>query len=150
MAFLHAEHAISGKMGRAFALIDGQRHELFYLKDLEATIEKKKTEISVLGYSGTQHKAGGWSGKGSMTIYYHTSLFRRLMLEYTTTGKDLYFDIIVENEDPTAQVGRQETILRGVNLDSIVVAKLDVESEAMDESVSFTFNAIEMTEEFKS
>ena len=150
MAFLRAEDAISGKMGRAFATINGQRHEMFYLKDLEATIDKKKTEVPVMGYSGTQHKAGGWSGKGTMNIYYHTSLFRRLMIDYATTGKDVYFDVIVENEDPTSQIGRQETILKGVNLDSVIVAKLDVESEALDEPVSFTFNGIELPEEFRS
>lgn len=147
---MRAEDAISGKHGRAFAVIDGERHEMFYLKDLEATVEKKKTELPVLGFSGTQHKSGGWSGTGTMTVYYFTSMFRRQMIEYAKTGRDIYFDLIVENEDPTSSTGRQETILKGVNLDSVVVAKLDVDSEALDEQVSFTFNAVELPEEFIS
>lgn len=148
MAFMRAEDAISGKQGRAFANINGENHEMFYVKELEATIEKKKTEVPVLGHSGTQHKAGGWSGTGTMTIYYVTSMFRRMMLEYAKYGRDTYFDIIVENDDPSSLVGRQTTILKGVNLDSVTIAKLDVESEALDEPVSFTFNDIDMPEEF--
>jgi len=149
MVFMRAEEAISGKMGKAFATINGEIHEMFYVKDIEARIEKKKTEIPVLGYTGTQHKAGGWSGKGQMTIYYVTSLFRKMMLEYVRTGRDIYFDIAIANDDPTSSTGRQVTLLKGVNLDSVLIAKLDVESEALDEEVPFTFNDVDMPEQFR-
>lgn len=150
MAFMKAEDAISGKLGKAYATINGEVHEMLYVKNIEASIEKNKTEVPVLGLTGTQHKAGGWSGAGSMTIYYATSMFRKMMLEYVKTGRDTYFDILIENEDPTSNIGKQSIILKGVNLDSIIIAKLDVESETLDEDVSFTFNDVDMPEEFKS
>lgn len=148
MAFMRAEDAISGKLGKAFATIDGEVHEMLYLKNIEATAEKKKVEIPVLGLTGNQHKAGGWNGTGSATIYYATSMFRKLMLEYIKTGKDFYFDILVENDDPTSNLGKQTTILKGVNLDSVIMAKLDIEAETLDEDVSFTYNDIDIPNTF--
>ena len=149
MAFMQVEDAISGKLGRVYATIDGNVEEMMYVKNIEASVEKNKIDVPVLGKTGIQHKAGGWSGTGSMTIYYATSIFRKMMLDYISTGRDTYFDILIENEDPTSNLGKQSMILKGVNLDSVVVAKLDVESETLDEEVSFTFNDIEMVEGFK-
>lgn len=149
MPFMKAEDAISGKLGRVYATINGNVEEMMYVKNIEASVEKNKIDVPVLGKTGVQHKAGGWSGTGSMTIYYATSIFRKMMLDYISTGRDTYFDILIENEDPTSSLGKQSMILKGVNLDSVVVAKLDVESETLDEEVSFTFNDIEMVEGFK-
>ncbi len=149
MPFMRAEDAISGKLGKAFATINGEVHEMLYLKNIEATAEKNKVEVPVLGKTGTQHKAGGWSGTGTATIYYATSKFRELMLEYIKTGKDTYFDILIENDDPTSNIGQQTTILKGVNLDSVIMAKLDVESETLDEDISFTYNDVDITNKFR-
>lgn len=149
MPFMRAEDAISGKLGKAFATINGEVHEMLYLKNIEATAEKNKVEVPVLGRTGTQHKAGGWSGTGTATVYYATSKFRELMLEYIKTGKDTYFDILVENDDPTSNIGQQTTILKGVNLDSVIMAKLDVESETLDEDISFTYNDVDITNKFR-
>ncbi|GFN35821.1 phage tail tube protein [Tepidimicrobium xylanilyticum] len=148
MAFMRVEDVISGKMGKAYATINGEVHEMLYLKNIEGRVEKKKVEIPVLGKTGTQHKAGGWSGTGTATVYYATSKFRELMLEYIKTGKDTYFDILVENEDPTSNIGKQTVILKGVNLDSAIMAKLDIESETLDEEISFTFNDVDMPNKF--
>jgi hypothetical protein len=150
MTFMRAEDAISGKLGKAYATINGNVEEMLYLKNIEASIEKNKIEVPVLGRTGNQHKAGGWNGTGSMTIYYATSKFRELMLEYVKTGKDIYFDILIENDDPTSGLGRQTTILKGVNLDSVIIAKLDIESETLDEEVSFTFNDVDMPNKFRT
>lgn len=80
-----------------------------------------------------QHKATGWTGTGTMTIYYVTSRFRQLMYDYIKNGKDTYFWIQVTNQDPSSSIGKQMVILRGVNLDSVVMASLDTESEALEE-----------------
>lgn len=149
MPFMKAEDTISGKLGMAYATIDGNVEEMLYLKNIEATADKKKVEISVLGKTGTEHKASGWSGKGKATIYYATSKFRELMLEYIKTGKDTYFDILVENDDPTSSLGKQTTILKGVNIDSVIMAKLDIESDILDEDINFTYNDADMPNKFR-
>ena len=150
MAFLKAGDTISGQEGRAYATINGQVEEMFYVRTLEATIEKQKTEVRTLGRRGVQHKASGWTGTGTMTIYYVTSLFRQLMLNYIKTGRDVYFDITVVNEDPTSTIGRQTVVLKNVNLDSVVVARLDTETEVLDEEVSFTFDDIDILDTFNA
>lgn len=149
MSFMRAEDAISGKQGKVYATIKGNVEEMLYVKNIEANIEKNKIEVPILGRTGTQHKAGGWKGSGSMTIYYATSLFREMMLEYIKTGKDTYFDVLIENDDPTSDIGKQTTILKGVNLDSIIIAKLDVDSETLDEDLNFTFNDVDMPNKFR-
>lgn len=148
MAFLQARDAISGQEGRAYATINGNVEEMFYVKTLEATVEKQKSEMKALGRRGTQHKATGWNGTGSMTIYYVTTRFRQLMLDYIKTGKDVYFDIQIVNEDPTSSIGRQTVVLKNVNLDNVIMAKVDTESEFLEEETNFTFDDVDILESF--
>lgn len=150
MGFLQAKDTISGQEGRAYATINGRIEEMFYVKSLEAKVEKEKTELKTLGRRGTQHKATGWSGSGSMTIYYMTSTFRQMMLDYMNHGKDTYFDIQVINEDPTSSVGKQTIVLQGVNLDSMIIASLDTDAEALEEDIDFTFEGVIMQDKFKT
>jgi hypothetical protein len=142
--FLNARDTISGQEGRAYAVINGNVEEMFYVKGIEATAEKTKAEVKTLGKRGTQHKAAGWGGSGSMTIYYVTSVFRQMMYDYIKNGRDTYFDIVVINEDPNSSIGRQEVTLKGVNLDSVIMAKLDTDSDTLDEEVSFTYDDVEI------
>lgn len=150
MAFLNAGDTISGQEGRAYTIIDGQQEEMFYIKTLEASIEKQKAEIKTLGHRGLQHKATGWSGTGSMTIYYVTSKFRKLMLEYVETGVDRSFDVQIINEDPTSTIGKQTVTLFNVNLNSVIMGKLDTESEALEEELEFTFTGINIADSFNA
>jgi len=148
MSFFKAKDTISGQEGRAYANIDGSNEEMFYVKKLEATIEKQKAEMKALGRRGVQHKATGWKGSGTMTIYYATSKFRELMMKYITEGKDTYFDITVINEDPTSSIGKQEVVLKNVNLDKVIIAKVDTDSEMLDEDIDFTFDDVEIPYQF--
>ncbi|WP_127575257.1 phage tail tube protein [Paenibacillus barengoltzii] len=146
--FFKAGDAISGQEGRAYATINGRVEELFYAKSIEARAEKNKSDFKALGRRGTQSKAIGWTGTGSMTIYYATPVFRQMMLDYIKTGKDTYFDLTVVNEDPNSSLGRQTVILRNVNLDSVIMAKLDVDAEFLDEDCDFTFDDVDMPDSF--
>ncbi|KZE77592.1 phage portal protein [Paenibacillus elgii] len=147
---LHARDTISGQEGRAYATINNNKEEMFYVKKLEAKVEKEKAEIKALGRRGTQSKAKGWKGTGSMTIYYITTLFREMMNEYMVSGKDTYFDITVTNEDPSSSVGMQTVIIKNVNLDSVIMASLDTGSDTLEEEISFTFDGIEIKDRFKA
>ena len=148
MATLAVESVVNGAMGRCVATIDGNVEEMFYVKNIEINVEKYKNEIKVLCQTGAKHKANGWKGSGSMNMYYCTSKFREMMLKYIKDGVDTYFDILVENEDPSTKIGKQTAVVKGVNLDSIVMAKLDVDSTELDEDVEFTFNDIDLLNDF--
>ena len=146
--FLQAGDAISGKEGKAFATIDGKVVELFEIKNYEATATKKKAEFNSLGHRGTQYKTTGWSGKGSMNIYYVTSRWVKMMLDYIKKGKDTYFKMVVTNEDPTSSTGKQTVALIDCNIDETTLAKLDVDAEFLDEPVNFTFSDADLLDEF--
>ena len=146
--YMKARDAISGKEGSLYATIDGKVVEVAECKNIGAKITKTKTEFRALGYRGTQHKATGWSGTGTLVIHYASSRWIKMMIDYTKTGKDEYFKLQVTNEDPTAQIGKQRVTLIDVNLDEAEIAKLDVDADILDQSMAFTFSDVILNEEF--
>lgn len=150
MSYLNVQDTISGKQAKAFATINGRVEELFYARSLEATIEKNKTDIPVLGRTGVGKKAAGWNGTGTLNIYYMTSLFRELTLDYVKNGRDFYFDLQVVNEDPASSVGKQTVVLKNCNLDGVIAAKFDITSDDMlEEEVAFTFDDYDILDRFQ-
>ena len=149
MTFFRENDAISGKQAKAYATINGRVEELFYAKSIEATIEKNKVDVPVLGKTNTPKRSAGWSGSGTMTIYYVTSVFRQLMRNYIKTGQDFWFDLQITNEQPGSFAGRQTALLMECNLDSVIAARFDATSDDMlDEEMPFTFNDYDILEEF--
>lgn len=151
--FLKAGDTVSGQEAVARMSIknaDGTTtiEDMFYGRSLEGTCTINKTAVRTLGKRGEQHKPNGWTGAGSMTVYYVTSTFRRMAVQYIKTGVPVYFDIMVTNTDPASTVGSQVTVLKNCSLDSIVLAKFDVDSEVLDEEFEFTFDDAEILDEF--
>ena len=145
---MNARDAISAPLAECYVTIEGNRYNFMQAIDLEATFEKNKTEVPILGKTAKGNKASGWSGSGSATFHYNTSIFRKLFLRYKETGEDIYFDIQITNEDPTSTIGRQTVILKDCNMDGGTLAKFDADGEYLDESMDFTFEDFEMPEEF--
>lgn len=142
------QDTINGSEGRGFTNIDGANEEMYYAKKIEAKIEKIKGEVRTINNRGTQHKASGFKGSGSMAIYYCSPVFRSMLKKYMTTGKDTYFDMQVINDDPSSSVGKQTTVLKNVNINGAVVALLDSDATSLEETVEFTFDDIEYLDEF--
>ena len=150
MAYLKAADVISGQEGQVVFNVGGQVEVGAYVRNFEATFEKQKEEVRTLGHRGAQHKTTGWTGTGSMTLYYVTTLFRNLAQQYARDGKDLYFNVTVENNDPTSSIGKQVVVFYDCNLDSTVLAKLDVDNTTLDEDVDFTFDDFQVLNNFSS
>lgn len=145
---MNAKDAVSASLAECFVTIGDTRYNFMQCINLEASFEKSKTEVPILGKTGKGNKSTGWSGSGSATFHYNTSIFRELMLRYKNTGEDVYFDIQITNEDPTSSVGRQTIILKGCNIDGGILAKFDADGEYLDEDMDFTFEDFEMPETF--
>lgn len=145
---MNAKDAISGSLAECFVTIEGNRYQLMQVINVEASIEKNKVEVPILGKTGKGNKATGWSGSGSATLHYNTSIFREMLYRYAKTGQDFYFDMQITNEDPTSTVGRQTIILKDCNIDGGILAKLDADAEYLDEDFDFTFEDFEMPEKF--
>lgn len=147
-SYMNARDAVSASLAECFVTIDGSRYNFMQAIGLEASIEKTKTEVPILGHTGIGNKATGWKGTGNATFHYNTSIFRELLYTYKDTGEDIYFDIQVSNEDPTSAAGRQTVILKDCNVDGGILTKFDADSEYLDEEMEFTFEDFEIPETF--
>ncbi len=147
---MNAKDAVSASLAKCFITIDGERYEFMQAINLEASIEKVKSEVPILGKTGKGNKSNGWTGSGNATFHYNTGIFRELLYKYKNTGEDIYFDIQVTNEDPTSAVGRQTVILKGCNLDGGILTKFDADAEYLDEAIDFTFEDFEIPETFNT
>lgn len=145
---MHAKDTVSAALAECFVTIGGRRYNFMQAINLEAKVEKVKTEVPILGKPGRGNKAGGWKGSGTATFHYNTSIFRELLYKFNKTGEDTYFDIQVTNEDPTAAVGRQTVILRDCNINNGIIAKFDADAEYLDEQLEFSFEDWEVPERF--
>lgn len=148
MATHRAANCINGKLAKAYASIDGNVEELLYLKTYEANIEKGKTEVPVLGSFWIQHRAGSLRGSGTMTAYYCSPTFRKLIKRFEDEKRDIYFTLTIINDDPGSNAGIQTVVFNDVNIDSSVAAKFDVDSDVLEEDIPFTFSGIEYISHF--
>ncbi len=145
---MSARDAVSASLAECYITLDGNTYNFMQAINLEATIEKTKSEVPILGKTGKGNKSTGWTGSGSATFHYNTSLFRELLYNYKETGQDMYFDIKVTNEDPTSSVGKQTVFLKGCNMNGGVLAKFDADAEYLDEEMEFTFEDFEIQTKF--
>lgn len=145
---MHARDAVSGAQGKAFVTIEGNRYQFAQLINLEAKMEKTKTQVPIMGRISKGNKATGAEYSGSATFFFNTSIFRKLLKRYKETGEDVYFDIQVTNEDGSSTVGRQTTILIDCNMDGGIIAALDADADYLEDSIDFTFEDWDMPEEF--
>lgn len=146
---LKAGDIIAGQEGMAYMEIDGRNEPMFYVKNVNGAVGKQKTQLRTLGKRGDQNKATGWAGTGSMVIHKVTSQFVEMAVEYVKTGRDSYFNLTIVNDDPSSTIGSQRVVLVDVNLDSYPVALLDVDAEALEEEMDFTFDDLDLIESFK-
>lgn len=145
---MKAKDSISAKLAECYVTIGSRRYNFMQAINVEAKFEKTKTEVPILGKTGMGNKSTGWSGTGSATFHYNTSIFRQMMLDFKETGEDIYFDMQITNEDPTSSVGRQTINLIDCNIDGGVLAKFDADGEYLDEDMDFTFEDFKMPEKF--
>lgn len=145
---MNAKDSVSAKLAECFIKINGNRYNFMQAINFEAKFERTKTEVPILGKTGTGNKATGWKGTGSATFHYNTSIFREMMLHYKDTGEDTYFEIQVTNEDPTSAAGKQTVVFENCNIDGGILSKFDADGEYLDEDMDFTFENFRMPDTF--
>ena len=148
MAVMNAKDAIFAALAECYVTIDDERYNFMQAINLHAQVKKTKVQVPILGKTGKGNKTTGWSGTGTATWHYNTSIFRKLLYQYAQTGEDIYFDIQVTNDDPTANVGSQTVILKDCNLDGGTLARFDADGTYLEEEASFTFEDFEIPVEF--
>lgn len=148
MSFLLERDALNGKQGSAFITLDGRNIEMFGLKKFNSDAEFQESDFKVVGTTLVQKKTTGVSLTGSMTIYYGTPHFIRILQDYIKTGKLPYFTIQITNDDPSTSVGTQTVVLYNVKLQKVPVAVLDAEADFLEMEVSFSYTSMEVLNYF--
>ena len=148
-AIMKGKDAISGSLAKCFVTIEGKRFNFMQAINVKAEMEKNKVEVPILGKTGKGNKAAGWKGTGNATFHFNTSIFREVLQEYTRTGKDLYFDMHIVNEDPTASVDKQTIMLIDCNLDGGIIAQFDADADYLEDEFDFTFEDWKLVDKFK-
>ena len=148
MSYILEKDLLNGKQGTAIVTINGQNHELFHCRKIEAKTTFNKADIRTVGTTTIQKKPTGQTKTGRLTMYYGSPYFIDLAHEYEKSGKTIYFDMMIENDDPTTSVGARRIALYGCSLDEIPLAKLDADADALDEELGFSFTSWEKLENF--
>lgn len=148
MRTLKASDIPAGAEATAYIEIDGKIEEFFYAKSIEASSEINKADVKVMGKRGVQKKPTGWEGSGSLTIYYITTIFRQMALKYAKEGILPAFKLVITNEDKATSIGKQTVVLYDCTIDSVNLAKFDVDSDALDEDMDFTFSDFDILDSF--
>lgn len=141
---------INGAEGEVYATIDGRRLCFLHVTDIEVDLDIKVKEIRSLGKTMAGHKVSGVVGKGKMKAAYVNSAFQKTVMGYIGTGLWPDIEIQVINDDPQSKAGRQTVIIKGVIFGSVPFSKLSAGTEALEEDLDFTFDAIEVPESFKN
>jgi len=145
---MNARDVIKGSLAQCWVTIDGNRYNFAHAISLEATVEKNKSTVPVLGKTGKHNVPSGWEGSGSMTMHYNSSIMREILYKYKETGVETYFEIQVVNEAPGSSVGNQTVILKQCTLNGGILAKFDADADYLDEDVEFTFDDFEIPTKF--
>lgn len=145
---LNIKDTVNGGEGIVQMEIEGIIETLFHVKNVEAFLEKNKEALRVAGSHWEHNKLKSIKGTGSCTMYHMTSTFVKLAQRLAKEGKDFDFDMIITNEDGESSVGRKTTVIRGCNMDKILVAKFDIESAALEEDFDFTFEDMDNLEDW--
>jgi hypothetical protein len=148
MAFLLERDALNGKSGSAVMTVDGENHELFQMKKFNSDAEFQESDFKVVGTTLVQKKTTGVTLTGTMTIYYGSPYFIKLLQDYLKTGKLPYFTLQIVNEDPGTTVGKQTVALYNCKLSKVPVAMLDADSDWLEEEVSFSYTGLEVLDYF--
>ena len=152
---MQARNAISAKMAECYIMIPNdagvkERHNFMSAINLEVTFEKNKTEVPILGRMNKGHKSTSSTITGSAEFHLNTSIWRELAYKFQQTGEDIYFDMMIVNEDVTASdVGKQIIWLYDCNFDSVILAAFDADSDdTLTESMDFTADRFEIETPF--
>jgi len=147
---MKAKNALSAKMAECYVTIEGKRYNFMSAINLEVTFEKGKSEVPILGRMNKGHKSGSSTITGSAEFHFNTSVWRELAYKFQETGEDLYFDMMIINEDKTAaEVGQQIITLFDCNFDSVMLVAFDADSDdPLTETMDFTAERFEIKTPF--
>lgn len=138
--YLLAKDTVNGAEGKIFVTVNGKQIEVAGMMNINTYAEIQGKEMRVVGTRTIQNKANGAKQTGKGNIYYGTSLWTDMVLEYINTGNMPQFDLQITNDDPSSSVGGQSMAYYGCELTgSIPLSILDSEEAMLNYEFNFTY-----------
>ena len=138
--YLLAKDTVNGAEGKVFVTRNGKQIEVAGMMNITTYAEIQGKEMRVVGTRTIQNKANGAKQTGKGNIYYGTSLWTDMVLEYINTGNMPQFDLQITNDDPSSSVGSQSIAYYGCELTgSIPLSILDSEEAMLNFEFNFTY-----------
>ena len=141
--YLLAKDTVNGAEGKVFVTRDGKQIEVAGMMNITTYADIQGKEMRVVGTRTIQNKANGAKQTGKDTIYYGTSLWTDMVLDYINTGNMPQFDLQITNDDPSSSVGSQTIAYYGCELTgSVPLSILDSEEAMLNYEFNFTYTRV--------
>lgn len=138
----------AGHDGDGYVTLNGNIEPAFKITKISAQLDITKETRRFLGDPMAQSAIRGIAGTGNMSYCHTTSAFIKAMKDYQNTGNPPAITLQYYTEN--GEVGRNEVVLRGVILDSVMFGALDDSSDnAIINDSAFSFNDFDIVEAFK-
>lgn len=151
MAYLLARDTVNGSEGKAFISRNGANMEVAGLRNIHAVASIQNTDMRQVGTRIVLAKSNGVKQTITGNLYYGSSLFSDMVLEYINTGTMPQFDIQITNSDPTTTVGTRVMGYYGCQLTGdIPLSILDSEEAMLNYDFNMTYTRVAKLEDFKT
>lgn len=141
--YLERGDLINGRFAEATAIIGDRRVTLFHLKNITASVEIERTSIPRLGVATDLSIGGSARGTFEGELYRVTPEFREVLIKYMKTREETPMDFILTQNDPNHSHGSETVILKRCYLNGGEIAKINIEENQLNETISGTFEDVE-------
>lgn len=140
---------IHGREGSVYITIEGRTEILGNVKVAKVEETQEIVDVPIMGERYMQHKPGGKTLEGELTLYYTSSILRDKLLEVRETKKPPKINLVINNDDPASTMGVQSITFTDLIFEGFTVAQVDVESEILEEELTFRAGGYTVTQKFQ-
>ncbi|WP_195278626.1 phage tail tube protein [Clostridium sp. J1101437_171009_A5] len=146
MSFLLERDTVNGAEGTVYITRKGKQIEVIGLKNIQPVGGIQSTDMRSIGTRVIQDKPNGVKLTAKGKVYYGSNgsnLFQEMLLNYITKGVMEYFDVQINNTDPTVSMGSQIMAYYGCHLTGeIPLSILDDEKAMLDYEFNFAYTRV--------
>ena len=152
MSYLLSRDTVNGAEGTVFVTRNSQQVEVVGLKNIQTTGGIQSTDMKTIGTRVIQDKPNGVKLTAKGNVYYGSNgsnMFRDMVLNYIQNGIVEYFDVQINNTDPTTSVGNQIVAYYGCHLTGdIPLSILDDEQAMLAYDFNFVYTRVGLIQGF--
>lgn len=145
-----SKDTISGKEGKAYAIIDNQYQQILGLKKYECKAQIQKSSVSQVGTPIEQDKLKGLKWAVSLDYYYGTPIWTKIIMEYKRTGIFPDIKLVSINNDKQSSYGQQEVMVKGFIPDEVIISSLDEATASLEASMGGSASDCDTLREFNN